>query len=102
MSEPVERALPLPYAFDVTIGYWTGEPDWELLVQALAGAADPDLGDTSAAIFAWIGALRAGEAAALLRVGNAAVSLTGAELVVSGPSTAVEALVGRLAAELSV
>ena len=42
MSEPAERAIPLPLAFDTAIGYWTGEPDWELVeaaVSACAGAA---------------------------------------------------------------
>jgi hypothetical protein len=35
---PYEEALSAPFRFDVDIGYWTGEPDLELLAQALAAA----------------------------------------------------------------
>jgi len=31
-----EEALAAPFRFDVSIGYWTGDPDLDLLARALA------------------------------------------------------------------
>lgn len=39
MNEGAERAIPLPLAFDTAIGYWTGEPDWELVETAISACA---------------------------------------------------------------
>ena len=44
----IERRVPLPLAFDTAIGYWTGEPDWDLLEHALRSSSEiarllPDL-----------------------------------------------------------
>jgi hypothetical protein len=47
VSEPVERRLPLPFAFDEAIGYWTGDPDLALLRDVLVEVAriPPDVLD---------------------------------------------------------
>src|SRR5690242_8149413 len=91
MEPPAEHALPIPYAFDVAIGYWTGEPDWALVAEALRAACGGSLavGETEA----W---LRSGGAAPLV-VGAVAVCLEGEAILLRGEAAAVEALACVLA-----
>lgn len=87
-----ERIVPLPCAFDARIGYWTGEPDWSLVVEALqAGSAGIV---TAAEIESWLRDARARPAALVL--GAVTVQVQGDTIVVRGD----EAAVGALAASL--
>jgi hypothetical protein len=44
VNEPFELLVQAPLRFDQSIGYWTGEPDSEVLARALAAVpAHPDV-----------------------------------------------------------
>jgi hypothetical protein len=100
MNDPVVRSLPLPYAFDTAIGYWTGELDWERLAASLREAV-PASELPEAALVAWVEAARAGDEAAPLVLPCMVLTRSGVELVVSGPEAAVDPLVAALAARLA-
>src|SRR5438270_361863 len=53
-----ERAIRIPCAFDAAIGYWTGEPDWGLLVDAICAGSAGIL--SASEIETWLGACRCG------------------------------------------
>jgi hypothetical protein len=97
----LERSLPLPYAFDSAIGYWTGEPDWQLLREALVAASGAEGDPAETSLVTWIEALRAGEPAAPLQIRGVLISVVGAELVLNGPSAAVDPLAARLEPHLT-
>jgi hypothetical protein len=98
MSQPAERLIPLPYLFDASIGYWTGEPDWDLLAEILAGSVEAGLGPVSAA--EWIAALRPGAAPATLQVSGVLLTVEGADLILRGEEAEVERLADRLEEDL--
>jgi hypothetical protein len=85
MSDLVERRLPIPYAFDTAIGYWTGEPDWELVAGALQAA-----GLAAHEVWAWIAAARQAHPLPLLALDGIAFYVGTGALVLKGPEEAVE------------
>ena len=88
MKPHADRCLPIPCAFDVAIGYWTGEPDWALVAEALQAASAGTLSRSE--IDAWV-RIGGGRTASLV-VGEVAVLLEGEMIVLRGETAAVEEL----------
>jgi hypothetical protein len=83
------RAIPLPYAFDARIGYWTGEIDWDLLASALPVVADLTGVPPATEPAEWLAAARVGRAAPLAWSGLTLV-VEGDTLLIRGEEGLVE------------
>lgn len=95
----VATEIPIPCRFDTAIGYWTGEPDWDWLRQALLAArAAPQ-----EQIDAWLEAVCADSSTppALAAEGGISVRVDGHLLSIAGPAAACQALALNLRTHLS-
>jgi hypothetical protein len=92
LSAPVERSIPLPFAFDTTIGYWTGEPDWALLERVLEALVGPPPGPASG----WRAALRAARTGISLSSLPVTLILAEGALLVRGDAGEVQEIADQI------